>query len=213
MKKLSIILVVIAFIYTSVVYAQKTSFGITAGITIAKVQMKAEDISMTSDSKTGLTAGIVANVPFGAMFSFQPAINYVQKGGKTKDENYEGKLTSHYIEIPFNILFKPEMKKVQFFAGAGPSVAAAVSAIEKETENGNTYTYKYKFGNDPDKHDMRRFEFGANFITGIETEGGFLIAINYNLGLSNIAPGNSEDGTIKNRYWGFKIGYMLKNKK
>jgi hypothetical protein len=195
-------------------FGQKTRFGFTAGASLANIYAKAYGLSVSSDSRIGITAGVLADIPVAAQFSFQPALNYVQKGYKVSDQDYEDKLTLHYIEIPFNFLFKPKMEKVQFFAGAGSSLAYALSGKEKEKNIGNTYTYKYKFGNNPDEHDMKAFDFGANFLTGIQTNGGFVIVINYNLGLSNLAPGDaSDEGSIKNRYFGFKIGYMFKEKK
>jgi hypothetical protein len=216
MRKLSTFLVAAIFALPLMAYSQKTMFGVSAGVSLANTHIKANGISVSGDNKIGLTAGVVADVPFAQNFSFQPALNYVQKGSKVKmsDINYESKLTLHYIEIPLNVLFKPEMQKAQFFVGAGPSIAFAMSGKEKEEDNGSTTTYKYKFGNNPDEDDLKALDFGANFIAGIETKMGFLVAINYNLGLSNLAPGSSsEDGTIKNRYFGFKIGYMFKGKK
>lgn len=215
MRKLSTLLLAAIFSLPLMAYSQKASFGIAAGASLANTHVKSDGISISPDSKIGLTAGLIADIPIAENFSFQPALNYVQKGAQTKmsDYAYESKLTLNYVEVPLNVLFKPEMQKVQFFVGAGPSVAVALSAKEKEKENGNTTTYKYKFGNNPDEHDMKRLEIGANFITGVELKGGFLVALNYNLGISNIAPGSSDDGTIKNRYFGFKVGYLLKDKK
>ncbi|MGZ5220569.1 MAG: porin family protein [Chitinophagaceae bacterium] len=213
MKKSLILLLGTLFSFPLIVCCQV--FGITAGASLANTHFKAGDISISADNKIGLTAGLVVDIPFTENFSFQPALNYVQKGYKVEisDENYKDKLTLHYVEIPLNILFKPQMQKVRFFVGAGPSIALALSGKEKEEDNGSTNTYKYKFGNNPDEHDMKRLDFGANFITGIETKSGFLVAVNYNLGLSNVAPGDSDDGTIKNRYFGFKVGYLFKDKK
>jgi len=196
-------------------YCQKTSFGITGGASLANMHLKSGDISISVDNKIGLTVGVFADVAISENFSFQPALNYVQKGAKTKmtDIDYKSTLTLNYIELPLNFLFKPEMPRLRFFVGGGPSIAYAFSGKEKETENGATNTHKYKFGNNPDEHDLKAVDFGANFLTGIETKTGFLFSVNYNLGLSNLAPGGSSDGTIKSRYFGFKVGYMLKGKK
>ena len=215
MRKLSMLFLAAVFASSLTAYCQKTSFGITGGASLANMHLKSQDISISVDNKIGLTVGVFADVAMSENFSFQPALNYVQKGAKNKmtDIDYESKITLNYIELPLNFLFKPDMAKVRFFAGGGPSIAYALSGKEKETDNGVTNTYKYKFGNNPDEHDLKAMDFGANFLTGIETKGGFLVAINYNLGLSNLAPGGSSDGTVKSRYFGFKVGYMLKGKK
>lgn len=213
MRKLSTFLLAAIFSLPLIAYSQKAIFGITAGASLANTQLKAEGITISAESKIGLTAGIIADIPIADNFSLQPALNFLQKGYKVSEDNYTDKLTLNYIELPLNVLFKPEMQKVQLFVGAGPSVAYALSGKEKEEDNGSTETYKYKFGNNPDEHDMKRLEIGANFIAGVETKTGFLVALNYNLGLSNVGPGDSDDGTIKNRYFGFKVGYLLKQKK
>ncbi len=215
MKKSLTFLAVPALFFSFVTYGQKAVFGFTAGATLANLHVKEGSSNYSPDSKVGVTAGVLADIPIADNFNFQPAINYVQKGAKTDepDFNYESKLTVHYVEIPLNFLFKPEMTNMQLFVGAGPSIAFALSGKEKENDNGVRSTYKFKFGDDPDEHDMRRADIGANFIAGIETKTGFIAAVNYNLGLSNLVPGGSDDGSVKNRYLGLRIGYLLKGGK
>ena len=216
MRNLSVFFIAVCCTSSATAFCQKTSFGVTAGVSLANVRIKTESISISGDSKIGFTAGVFADVALSENFSLQPALNYVQKGSKNEisDMNYESKLTLGYIELPLNLLYKPEMQKLGFFVGVGPSIAYALSGKEKEKDNGVNTTYTYKFGNNPDEHDLKTLDFGANFLTGIETPGGFLVALNYNLGLSNLAPGSSsDDGTIKSNYFGFKIGYKLKGKK
>lgn len=213
MKKSLACLAISALLLSITTYGQKAVFGVTAGATLAKIHLKDGSSNYSPDSRVGLTAGILADIPIADNFSFQPAINYVQKGAKTEEQDYESKLTLHYAEIPLNFLFKPEMANLQFFVGAGPSIAFALSGKEKEKYNGDTDTYKIKFGDDPDEHDMRRADIGANFVAGIETKSGFIAAFNFNHGLSNLVPGGSDDGSIKNRYFGLRIGFLLKGGK
>ncbi len=213
MKKSLACLAIPALLLSITTYGQKAVFGVTAGATLAKIHLKDGSSNYSPDSRVGLTAGILADIPIADNFSFQPAINYVQKGAKTEEQDYESKLTLHYAEIPLNFLFKPEMANLQFFVGAGPSIAFALSGKEKEKYNGDTDTYKIKFGDDPDEHDMRRADIGANFVAGIETKSGFIAAFNFNHGLSNLVPGGSDDGSIKNRYFGLRIGFLLKGGK
>lgn len=216
MKNLSVFFIAVYCTLSATAFCQKTSFGITGGVSLANMRLKAESISVSGDSKIGFTAGVFADMPLAESLSFQPALNYVQKGAKNEisDMSYESKLTLNYIELPLNLLYKPEMQKLRFFVGAGPSIAYALSGKEKEKDNGVNTTYSYKFGNNPDEHDLKALDFGANFLTGIETPGGLLVALNYNLGLSNLAPGSSsDDGTIKSNYFGFKVGYKFKGEK
>lgn len=220
MKKLLSVLVTSALIFTSCLPAmQKVSYRTMAGASLAKYHQESSymDESESSDSKAGFTAGVAADVGLAEQFSVQPALNFVQKGGiqKYEDEGdeYKSKITLNYLELPVNFLFRPQSKSsVQFFVGAGPSLAMALSGKNKETWPGGSDTDKLKIGNDPDKHDLKRMDFGANFIAGIDTKMGITVALNYNLGLSNVAPGDSDDGSIKNNYFGLKLGYIFKTK-
>ena len=157
MRKLSWFFISLHFCLPFAVFCQKIDFGITAGGSFANVHVKLGPTSVTSDNKAGITAGVFAEMALSGKFSFQPALNFVQKGYNQKmpEIDFKDKLTLNCLELPLNFLFKPEMKKIQFFAGAGPSIAYAISGKEKETENGNTQTYTYKFGNNPDEDDMR----------------------------------------------------------
>ena len=58
---------------------------------------------------------------------------------------------------------------------------------------------------------VKAFDFGANAVAGYRMKGGFMISGNYNLGLSKINndDGSGDVGTIKNKYFSIKIGYMF----
>jgi hypothetical protein len=211
MRFLPVGLFTVALTISATAPCQKPAFGITVGASLANMHYKVSGFSVSGDSKIGGTAGMFTDFGISRNFSLQPALNFVQKGAKAEDGTDESKLTLNYIEVPLNLLLKPEMKKIHLFLGAGPSIAYAFSGKEIEKHNGVKTTYKYKFGNKPDKHDLDAFDFGANFLTGFQTPGGFMVALNYNLGFSNLAPGSSSsDGKIKSKYFAVRVGYLLK---
>ncbi len=194
--------------------AQSVRFGFTAGATLANYKIKSEGASVSEKSKTGITTGILADILISNQFSFQPAINFVQKG--TKSENTNGPVTEksstsvNYIEMPLNFLFNVNQGKSggTFFIGAGPSIAFAVSGKTKFDDGTNSVSEKLKFGNGTDD-DMKRMDLGANFITGYRFKNGLLISVNYNAGLSNLIPGESGGYSAKSNYFGIKLGYLL----
>jgi len=192
-------------------FAQKTSIGFSAGATVASMHVKVSDISTTTKSKVGMTAGIYAITPIGANFAFLPAINFVQKGAIPKDlqPDENEKITLNYIEVPLNFAFTTH----GFMIGAGPSVAFGISGHDKYSSSTQPEEKtNVKWGNSDDD-DLKRMDVGANFLTGYQFSNGFMIAANYNLGLSNLAPGtNSSDAKATNNYFGFKLAYTLKNK-
>jgi hypothetical protein len=192
--------------------AQKASLGLNAGATLASYKADIESISLTSKTKVGFSAGLTASMPINKNFSFRPQLNFVQKGGKQKDEDYTDELTLNYIELPLNFVFNTSTSKGMFFIGAGPSLNMGLSGKDKwvdHTESGND---DIKFGSGDDA-DFKSFEAGVNILAGYQFKGGFFLTANYNAALSNAAPDDPEfDGKYHNRYFGISIGYMFSGK-
>ncbi|MBP6023760.1 outer membrane beta-barrel protein [Ferruginibacter sp.] len=208
MKKLIFLLTAVISVS---VYAQKSQVGITAGTAIANYKAKLGSISFSTKSNTGFTAGVFANIAAGNSLVFQPALNWVQKGSKV-DESANGyveksSLITSHIEMAANTLFSSN----GFFAGGGPTLSFGISGTSKAESGGTKTSEKVKFGNSDDD-DMKSFDLGANLLAGYQFKKGFLIAANYNIGLSNLAPGSDPDkGKLKSSYFGIKLGYVLNN--
>lgn len=214
MKKLLFLTVFFALFYFTG-NTQNTRLGFTAGATFANYNSKIDGESDKGNSKAGLTAGLLVNVPVSKNFSFQPAVNFVQKGAK--DEQTSGNVTEkvtigvNCIEIPMNLLYNSSGNMGSFFIGAGPSFTLALSGKWKFDDGTNSLTEDIKFGSG-DEDLMKGFDLGANFLAGYCFPNGLLLSANYNLGLSNLAPGGSADGTLKSSYFGIKLGYILNGK-
>lgn len=211
MKKTSVILLT-GFIFALTGFAQKTEFGFNAGVTISNFQVKYNGDDETGNSKLGLTLGAFANIAAGKSFVIQPGIYWTQKG--TRDEEsvgastYKVALTNNYIEIPVNFLYS----RGGFFAGAGPSIAFAVSGKWKYEFDGEKETESVSFGNNDDD-DMKGLGLGANILAGYRSRGGLLVMLNFNQGLNNLVPGEADGAKLKSHYLGIRIGYILKTKK
>lgn len=196
------------------VIAQNTKFGFTAGASLANYKIKAAGASITAESKIGITAGMIADIPINKSFSFQPAVNYVQKGTKSEEDwgggiTVKSSTTVNCIEVPLNFLYNVHGKGGNFFIGAGPSFTYSISGNDKYDDGSSSTNEKIKFG-DSDDDDMKAFDLGANFLTGYCFKNGLLISVNYNTGLSNLVPGESDGYSVKSSYFGLRLGYMLK---
>lgn len=192
--------------------SQQVLIGIHAGVCLASMHETYLEERKHSKNKPGLIVGLAAEMPAFQNFKIQSEINLVQKGFEQNSSSpgyvVTDELSLNYIEIPFNLLYYHDFQKWQVFVGPGLSVAYAISGKGKSGIN-QEVAYTLHFGNNVDEDDLRAFDFGANFFAGIQTKSGILVGINYNLGLNSLIPGDYKNGTLKNNYLGFRVGYML----
>jgi hypothetical protein len=201
----------IAMMIGSITASAQTNFGITAGATYANMKYNSGDLSVKNDYKMGFTAGIFADMAFSKNFSFQPALNFTQKGTKDEGDGYSDKITLSYLEVPLNFVYSFQPKQ-GLFIGAGPSIAFGLSGKDKWEENGNSGSDDIKFGSGEDE--VKVFELDANFMAGYKMKNGFLVSAGYNLGLTDISnyDDNIEKGSVKSNYFSLKVGWTFHSK-
>jgi hypothetical protein len=210
MKKLLLVTLVFISLNTR---AQSPTIGFTSGVAIANYKAKVDGSNESANSKAGFTVGVLLDVPVGKYFSFQPALNFVQKGMKEKQSilgyTMKYKMNVNEIEIPLNFLYNSRGKNVNLFVGAGPSVAFALNGKFNYSDGTDSKSENVKFGTG-DEDMMKGIDIGANFIAGVSLNNGILVSCNYNAGLNNLFPGGGGDnGSLKSHYLGIKLGYML----
>jgi len=212
MKKLLTIAIAGMLLHTAA--TAQTRFGINAGAAFSNYSITDNTGSGQTNSystKTGFTAGVMADIPLSKSFSFQPAVNFVQKGFKDSetDNNTTVTLSANldHLEIPLNLVWNTSGDGNGLFIGAGPAVAFGLSGQWKITDGINSVTQTVKFGSTEDD-DFKGMDLEANFIAGFKFSKGLIISANYNLGLSNLTP-VSSDGSIKSHYFGIKAGFLF----
>ena len=204
MKKLFL---VIATFTAACTYGQ-TQFGFTGGATFSNYKVKMDGNDESANTKPGFTLGTLVNIAVNKNFIIQPGINWVQKG--TKDEQTTSgttekvSLTTNHIEVPVNCIYTSN----GFFIGAGPSISFGVSGKFKSSDGTNKTDEHVKYGN-TDNDDLKAFDLGINALSGYQFKSGFFIAVNYNIGLSNLLPGDVPNSSLKSSYTGIRLGYLL----
>lgn len=216
MKNL-LLIAVFSIVTNFIANAQSPRIGFTAGAAFANLKAKIDNESESGDSKVGLTAGLFVDIPVGKNFSFQPALNFVQKGTKD-EETYMGvtdktKIFMNAIELPLNFLYNASSNTGNFFIGAGPSLSFYVSGKIKVDDGTDAGSIDIKFGNNEEEDDFKPMDFGANFLTGYRFPNGLQISGHYNAGLSNLIIDGSSDFSMKSSYFGVKIGFLMNGKK
>jgi hypothetical protein len=191
MKKLIFTLLVI-IIFIPLAKAQKTRFGVTGGVILSNYttehMMDFSGGKVSSDQKWGFSVGVTADFPLGKNFSFQPALQFLQKGGSENIMGWTVSTRFNDLELPLNFLYRAPEKNGHFVVGAGPTLAYALSGSEIGKSNGVTHTEKITFGSGDT--DMKPFEMGANILAGYEWKEGFFFQANYNIGITDLSNVN-----------------------
>jgi len=178
-------------------------YGLRAGVNIPKYSTGLDE----TKSNTGFFLTGYLDAPISPNFSIQPGLSLQNKGTKWKPvgDQREGKESIMTLDIPVNAVLKFPTTSGNFFLGAGPYVGFGLSGKFKGEDSQGKFENDIKFGTGSDK-DLKRTDFGVNFLAGYQLSNGFQINAGYGLGLTNLAP---NDGSIKNRVWSVGIGFGL----
>ena len=164
--------------------------------------------------KTGINIGLNAEIPIAEDFYVQPGLLFTTKGAKDKTYRKVNTRLS-YLEIPINLLFKPELGDGKLLLGFGPYAGIAVGGSYTDA-GGNKYDFKFRhkvtYSELADGPYVRRMDFGANFLAGYELSNKLSFQLNAQLGLSNIQTKIEGQAVpkIKNTGFGVSVGYRFK---
>ncbi|MDQ7949296.1 MAG: porin family protein [Pedobacter sp.] len=211
MKKLFLLALATAF-SMHVAAQQPVKFGVKAGLTLPHMTISALGASYSFDSKTSFYVGGIADVAFSKVFSVQPGLSLVNKGTKVSSSGFEfeddaiaedeGTINLMYLEIPVNLLanFKTGQSGKVFF-GAGPYYAFAINGTTKAGNEKEDIT----FGSDEDN--LKRGDFGFNFMAGYQLDNGLNLHLNYGLGISSVLHEQEYNLKFKNRVFSVGLGF------
>jgi len=194
--------------------AQSTTFGVRAGLNIQNLNGKdgvGNDINLKI--KTGINLGVNAEIPVAPDFYVQPGVLFSTKGAKDKNFRKINYRLS-YIEVPINLLFKPELGDGKLLLGFGPYVGIAVGGSYTDANGTKT---DYKFDNKvPTVAQrigvVRRMDFGGNLLFGYELSSKLSFQFNAQLGMTNLVPkveNYTDKFKLKNTSFGVSVGYRF----
>lgn len=199
-----------AFAQTSTSGTTKSGikYGIKAGVNFAKVGFSGDDVDDEEKdavkSQTSFLIGGLVDIPVSSSFSIQPGLTLSGKGFKEEYEGEDDKEENNvmYLEIPVNAVYKIG----GIYLGAGPYAAFAISGKNKDGDDETDL----EFGNDPEKDNLKRGDFGLNLLGGYQLTNGLNFGINYGLGLNNILPDyEGIDYKAKNRVFSVTVGFTF----
>lgn len=188
MKKL-VSIILVAF-FSSIVFSQKTTYGITAGLQNLKVTASMGEIDSSTD-QNGFYLGSFVNMNIAGSVDFQPAIQIAV----VDDESY----VTFPLMLRYNISDKYNLQ-------CGPQFTYFTGSVG--VKDGN---FEYEL--------VKRFSTGFAFGGGFNFTDKIFLEVRYNIGLSDITGDDMDrfiynltgtNFTGKQKLGGFQVGVGYK---
>lgn len=177
-------------------------FGVLAGPDLAGMTTRTAGARSSSNAIIGIAAGLAATLPLVPEFYLQPALLYEGKGQTQNLQGYNAKTRLHYVVLPVDFLYEPEMPGAtgSWMIGAGPYVAYGIAG---RSTNGLSAT------GDPFKASLRRLDAGGHIQLGYVMNNGLGIRLAGELGLMNLAGHGDEKNSVRNTSFALMVGYLF----
>lgn len=197
-KSLLLLLLFVAF----QVSAQEFHFIPKIGLNMANITNS--DGSM----KPGLNIGVAGEVMMTERFAIEPGVFYSMQGTKDKESGTTMKIKNDYLNIP--VLFKCYVYE-GFNLFAGPQLGFKVSSKIKASQSGTSVSTSE--GSDL----FKTVDFSIVLGAGYQSPMGFLVSLNYNIGLTNTINkdkfssllGTTVDETCRNGVLQLNVGWRF----
>lgn len=214
MKKITLI----AFLLftTQLLCAQSVKFGIKAGLNRSFIDGGPLPTGVEGIPRYGFHVGVFKIYELNK-WSIMPSLLYSVKGYKVSVtppatppgvNSITGTRTFNYLELPVNLLYNFKINSGKIFVGAGPYLAYMLAANGHNTMTaGGTQTYtETKFNNG----EYKRFDVGANFVTGITLNNGLLFNLAAYQGFTDVVATTGQfPPTTKNMALTLSAGYTF----
>jgi len=174
-------------------------FGVKAGANLSFV-FKPNEIYNASNL-LGIKGGVFASLPLGGLFSWQPEINYVVRGGRYYSAHVRGTRSArfNYLEIPVLVNLSLKGKSISFFIGPYYGILLSSTPLDDEHD----WCWKgYK---------LKRSDAGlaAGFRWRLKS---VFVELQYTHGLMNLMTDPNSSATVldhKNHCAALLIGYVI----
>jgi hypothetical protein len=213
MNKLFVITVLLTFMLLTTDGFSQPSFGVKGSLNFFNLAQKNVNGDKIENSMIpAFDAGVFAEFPVATEFVLRPELLYTLKGAKSKDD--VSKIHLSYVELPILFLYKGVLYNNKILLGFGPYIALGVGG---KITSGNI-SLDVKFKSDITQAEYSEgwwatpLDFGAKMMAGVEISGGFSVAINASLGLTNIETkiaGEKLDSRTANTGFGLSLGYRF----
>ena len=215
MKK--VLLSIVATLLVVAFSQAQTSFGLRAGLNLAKFSGEKGTKNLSSFQGTAFV-----DIPLSSIFSIQPGLSIQGKGSTFKGilanedfknpEKEEATITPQVtsLEVPVHFVYYISAGDGKIFVGAGPFIGLNLSGNikAKASVKRNSMEAKEKLKFSAKDKTMERLDAGANFMLGYKLGMGLSINAAYGLGLANLSPIKEGKGH-KSRVLSFAVGFQF----
>jgi len=180
--------------------------GSEVGLNFSKMTLEQNRMSIDPSFMNGFNGGLIYEITFKNKFILQSGFLYSTKGSKYTVSGHDLSISPSFIDIPINAMCKYKLGSSKLLLFAGPYFAFGVGgSYEVDGQKSNI-----SYGNGDNK-DMKSFDFGLNFGTGIEVKN-FQFKVQYGLGLANLAPVTTNGTEMKSTVLGISMAYLMEGK-
>jgi hypothetical protein len=193
-------------------------FGVQGGFALAKTQTNSSIKFTTQDYRLGPIIGVMAGINLGdSHLSIMQEANYVAKGvrfigtdqSSSIPTSVKGTHSTHWVELPLNLLYYLPVGNGHFFFGGGPYAGFGLKAKYKITyqvdPSPEVEETIIKFGSDV--NDIKRFDYGVHGLIGYKLGYGSYLKAFYSHGLADLS--NLPGVKYSNKYFGLSFGYFF----
>lgn len=188
--------------------------AIKAGVNLASIAESSTEETYAdykNKSVTGFQAGLAFDLGLSSLFTIQPEILFIQKGGKTTyavDDN--NKIDYRYY---YNYVEVPVLAKLKFYGSgdngsgfyfvAGPFAGLAMGGKTKTTTTllgvSTTREDDFNFDNNDSADRQKRMDWGLSFGGGVKL-GAVILDLRYNLGINNLLDNDANNNNDNKPY-------------
>jgi len=192
----------------------EVSIGLFGGINIQNLYGKnSNGDNLNYKLMPEIHAGGNINLPVMGDLFIQPGLLLSNKGARQEIITEQIRTTKlYYIEVPLNLLYRPQIGDGHILLGCGPYAAYGIKGKEINSPYG---TVPVRFLNEADLSDnsyiyYKPFDAGINLLVGFEMFNGIFINLNTQLGLLKVNSYYTEDqASKKNIGFGLSGGYRF----
>lgn len=191
--------------------------GVQAGITVSNQSNNAITFNVTGQNLSGYHAEITTYyvTPI-KQLEAHFKLGLINKGAKILDRNRNITTDSAplYLQLSLCPVYKMLLEdKLEIYVGLGPYLARGISGRVFTDNMGSKSSVPILYGNNPDIHQYKKTEYGADFIAGFVVNNKVTFSINYDISISDISVFGDENqvGNFEGTHMVFSlaVGYLF----